>query len=231
MFLEVKNVTKSYGESDSYIQVLKGVSMGLDKGQICVVLGPSGSGKSTLLNVIGGLDTVNSGQILIDGQNIVKFSAKKTARYRRKYLGFVFQFYNLIPNLTLRENIQVCQYLSHNPLDIDELLDILDLTQHQNKYPSQLSGGQQQRCSVARALVKNPMLLLCDEPTGALDYASSKEMLVLLEKINRRYGTTMMIITHNEAIRKMAHKVLYIRDGEIAKTECNQPLPASEIEW
>lgn len=231
MFVEVRNVTKSYGEADNSVQVLKGVSAQLNEGKICVVLGPSGSGKSTLLNVIGGLDKVNSGEIIVDGNIITKYSQKKIVNYRRQYLGFVFQFYNLIPNLTLKENIQVCEYLSKKPLDIDELLDVLKLTEHKDKYPSQLSGGQQQRCSVARALAKNPKLLLCDEPTGALDYASSKEMLVLLEQINKRYKTTMMIITHNEAIQKMAHHIIRIHDGNILESVNNQPLPASEIEW
>ncbi|GHU82511.1 ABC transporter ATP-binding protein [Clostridia bacterium] len=231
MFVEIKNVSKSYGEAGSYVQVLKGVNTELTEGHICVVLGPSGSGKSTLLNVVGGLDKIDSGEIIVDGNNITKLVAKKVAAYRRKYLGFVFQFYNLIPNLTLRENIQVCEYLSSNSLDINELLDVLNLTEHQNKYPSQLSGGQQQRCSVARALAKNPKLLLCDEPTGALDYNSSREMLVLLEKINQRYGTTMLIITHNEAIQKMAHKVIHIRDGSITESVNNTPLSASGIEW
>lgn len=231
MFLKVENVKKSFGEAGSYVQVLKGINTELSEGNVCVVLGPSGSGKSTLMNIIGGLDKADSGDVVVDGQNITKLSSKKRAQYRRKYLGFVFQFYNLIPNLTLRENIQVCEYLSKTPLDIDELLDVLGLTEHQNKYPSQLSGGQQQRCSVARALVKNPKLLLCDEPTGALDYKSSKEMLELLETINKRYGTTMIIITHNEAIKDMAHKIIYIKDGYITKTEQNIPVLAKEIVW
>ncbi len=231
MFLKVENVKKSFGEAGSYVQVLKGINTELSEGNVCVVLGPSGSGKSTLMNIIGGLDKPDSGDVVVDGQNITKLSSKKRAQYRRKYLGFVFQFYNLIPNLTLRENIQVCEYLSKTPLDIDELLDVLGLTEHQNKYPSQLSGGQQQRCSVARALIKNPKLLLCDEPTGALDYKSSKEMLELLETINKRYGTTMIIITHNEAIKDMAHKIIYIKDGYITKTEQNIPVLAKEIVW
>lgn len=231
MFVEVKNVIKSYGEAGNYVQVLKGINTQIGEGEICVVLGPSGSGKSTLLNVVGGLDKVDSGEIIVDGNIITTYSQKKIADYRRRYLGFVFQFYNLIPNLTLKENIQVCEYLSKDSLDIDELLDVLDLTEHKNKYPSQLSGGQQQRCSVARALVKKPKLLLCDEPTGALDYASSKEMLVLLEKINKHYKTTMMIITHNEAIQKMAHQVIHIHDGNIIESVKNQPIPAKEIEW
>ena len=207
MFIEMRNVKKFFGTQGNFIDVLNDVSLQIEEGQVCVVLGPSGSGKSTLLNAIGGLDKVNSGEILIDGINITTLSQKKTAIYRRDYLGFVFQFYNLIPNLTVRENIQVSEHLSKTPLDIDELLEVLNISDQQNNYPSQLSGGQQQRCSVARALAKNPKLLLCDEPTGALDYNSSKEMLVLLEKINKKYGTTIMIITHNEAIKNMADQV------------------------
>ena len=169
MYLQVKDMKKSYGEGGSYIQVLKGISTGVEKGEMCVIEGTSGSGKSTFLNCIGGLDILDSGSIMVDGMEIVVMKADKLSDYRRDNLGFIFQFYNLIPNLTIRENIQVCEYLSENPLDMDELLDVLGLTEHQNKFPSQLSGGQQQRCAIARALVKNPKLLLCDEPTGALD--------------------------------------------------------------
>ena len=231
MFIEMRNVKKFFGTQGNFIDVLNDVSLQIEEGQVCVVLGSSGSGKSTLLNAIGGLDKVNSGEILIDGINITTLSQKKTAIYRRDYLGFVFQFYNLIPNLTVRENIQVSEHLSKTPLDIDELLEVLNISDQQNNYPSQLSGGQQQRCSVARALAKNPKLLLCDEPTGALDYNSSKEMLVLLEKINKKYGTTIMIITHNEAIKNMADQVFYIRDGKVNASINKQPVPASEIRW
>ena len=231
MYLEAKSVSKSYGQSGNYVQVLKEVNMQLKEGDICVVLGPSGSGKSTLLNVIGGLDSVSSGNIIVDGTDITKLNQKKVADYRRQYLGFVFQFYNLIPNLTVKENIQVCEYLSKTPLNIDELLETLELVEHQNKYPSQLSGGQQQRCSVARALVKKPKLLLCDEPTGALDYSSAKEMLVLFETINQKYGTTIMMITHNEAIQQMAHRVIHIRDGYVKESVNNKPIAAKEIGW
>ena len=231
MFVEIQNVCKSYGDGGSYVRVLNNVTTQFAEGQICVILGPSGSGKSTLLNVIGGLDSVDEGSISVDGNEITNFSSKDIVAYRRKYIGFVFQFYNLVPNLTLRENVEVCQYLSQDPLNLDELLDVLNLHEHQNKYPSQLSGGQQQRCSVARALVKNPKLLLCDEPTGALDYKSSREMLILLEKINRLYGTTMLIVTHNDAIQKMANKVLHVKDGCIFESLNVKPIHASEIEW
>lgn len=168
MYLEVSDVKKSYGEGGSYIQVLKGVSLQVKQGDMCVIQGTSGSGKSTLLNCIGGLDTIESGSIKVDGTEIAGMKADELSDYRRDYLGFIFQFYNLVPNLTVRENIQVCEYLTDQPLNMDELLEILGLTEHQNKFPAQLSGGQQQRCAIARALIKNPKLLLCDEPTGSV---------------------------------------------------------------
>ena len=184
MYLEVSDVKKSYGEGGSYIQVLKGVSLQVKQGDMCVIQGTSGSGKSTLLNCIGGLDTIESGSIKVDGTEIAGMKADELSDYRRDYLGFIFQFYNLVPNLTVRENIQICEYLTDQPLNMDELLEILGLTEHQNKFPAQLSGGQQQRCAIARALIKNPKLLLCDEPTGALDSKTSRDILILLEKIN-----------------------------------------------
>ncbi|MBO5337088.1 MAG: ABC transporter ATP-binding protein [Lachnospiraceae bacterium] len=231
MYLEVKDVKKSYGEGGSYIQVLKGVAAGVNKGEMCVIQGTSGSGKSTLLNCIGGLEVVDYGSIRVDGIEIVGMKPDKLSDYRRDNLGYVFQFYNLIPNLTVRENIQVCQYLTKNPLDMAELLDALGLTEHQNKFPAQLSGGQQQRCAIARALIKNPKLLLCDEPTGALDSQTSREILILLEKINEKYGTTMLIVTHNNAIKNMVHRVIYLKDGQIRKNYLNETrVPAAELE-
>lgn len=232
MYVEISNVTKSYGEGGSYCKILNGISTLIDRGQICVILGSSGSGKSTLLNAIGGLDTVDSGQIHIDGKEITGLKPERLSDYRRDTLGFVFQFYNLIPNLTAEENIQVCGYLSKVPLSMQELLDILGLTEHRNKFPSQLSGGQQQRCAIARALIKNPKLLLCDEPTGALDSKTAKEILILLEKINQIYGTTILMVTHNAAIRSMAHKVIQIRDGQISgEYENDSRIPASGLTW
>lgn len=232
MYLEVKDIKKSYGEGGSFVQVLNGISTQLEKGEMCVILGPSGSGKSTFLNSVGGLDTVDSGSIKIDGKEIIGLKPDALSDYRRDYLGFIFQFYNLIPNLTIRENIEVCRFLTNRPLDMDELLDTLGLTAHQNKFPAQLSGGQQQRCAIARALIKNPKLLLCDEPTGALDSKTSKEILILLEKINRKYGTTMLIVTHNDAIRNMVHKVIKIKDGQIYKEYRNEnPVSAADLEW
>ena len=231
MYLEVKNVKKSYGQDGSYIQVLKGVNTGVEKGQMCVIQGTSGSGKSTLLNCIGGLDNMDSGSVKVDGNEIFGLSPKKLADYRRESLGFIFQFYNLVPNLTVKENIRICEYISQNPLNMDELLDTLGLTEHQNKFPSQLSGGQQQRCAIARALIKNPKLLLCDEPTGALDSKTSRDILMLLEKINAKYNTTMLIVTHNNSIKNMVHKVIFLKDGLITKDYLNETrVPAAELE-
>jgi len=232
MYVEITNIKKSYGEGGSFVQVLDGISTRIQKGQMCVILGPSGSGKSTLLNAIGGLDTVDSGSIRIDSREITTLKPNALSDYRRDTLGFVFQFYNLITNLTVRENIEVCRYLSPEPLDMDDLLQTLGLTEHQHKFPSQLSGGQQQRCAIARALVKNPKLLLCDEPTGALDSKTAREILILLEEINQRYNVTMLIVTHNDVIKNMVHKVIKIRDGQIHKEYDNtNRIPAAKLEW
>ncbi len=231
MYLAVKDVKKSYGKDSSYVQVLKGVTTGVERGQMCVIQGTSGSGKSTLLNCIGGLDTMDSGSVQVDGQEIFGLKPNALSDYRRANLGFVFQFYNLVPNLTVRENIQICAHISDDPMKMDELLETLGLTEHQNKFPAQLSGGQQQRCAIARALIKNPKLLLCDEPTGALDSKTSRDILMLLEKINETYGTTMLIVTHNNSIKNMVHKVIYIKDGLITKDYLNEKrVPASELE-
>lgn len=231
MYLEIKDVKKSYGSDSNYIQVLKGVTTGLEKGQMCVIQGTSGSGKSTLLNCIGGLDEMDSGSVKVDGKEIFGLKPDALSDYRRDNLGFIFQFYNLVPNLTVRENILVCEYLAENPLDVDELLETLGLTEHQNKFPSQLSGGQQQRCAIARALVKNPKLLLCDEPTGALDSKTSRDILVLLERINEKYGTTMLIVTHNNSIKNMVHKVIIVKDGLVKTEYLNETrVPAAQLE-
>lgn len=231
MYLEIKDVKKSYGKDSSYIQVLKGVTTGVERGKMCVIQGTSGSGKSTLLNCIGGLDTMDSGSVKVDGQEIFGLNPSALSDYRRDNLGFIFQFYNLVPNLTVRENIQVCAFLSENPLDMDELLETLGMTEHQNKFPAQLSGGQQQRCAIARALIKNPKLLLCDEPTGALDSKTSRDILILLEEINKKYGTTMLIVTHNNSIKNMVHKVIILKDGLIKREYANEKIvPAAELE-
>ncbi|MBR3446267.1 MAG: ABC transporter ATP-binding protein [Oscillospiraceae bacterium] len=231
MYLQVKDVKKSYGRDTSYVQVLKGINTELERGQMCVIQGTSGSGKSTLLNCIGGLDTMDSGSITVDGKEIFGLKPAQLSDYRRDNLGFVFQFYNLVPNLTVRENIQICQHIAENPLDMDELLETLGLTEHQNKFPAQLSGGQQQRTAIARALIKNPKLLLCDEPTGALDSKTSRDILILLEEINAKYGTTMLIVTHNNSIKNMVHKVILIKDGLVKKEYMNETrTPAAELE-
>lgn len=231
MYLEISDVKKSYGSDTSHVQVLNGISTAVKQGELCVIQGASGSGKSTLLNCIGGLETMDSGSIRVDGRELFGMKSSALAQYRREKLGFVFQFYNLVPNLTVSENIQVCQYLSKDPLDLDELLETMGLTAHQDKFPSQLSGGQQQRCAIARALVKNPQLLLCDEPTGALDSKTSRDILILLEEINQRYGTTMLIVTHNNAIKDMVHKVLVIRDGTVLQDYRNSVrVPAADLE-
>ncbi|MCR5587900.1 MAG: ABC transporter ATP-binding protein [Lachnospiraceae bacterium] len=231
MYIEIKNLKKNYGEGGSFNAVLKGVTTGVEKGEMCVIQGTSGSGKSTLLNCIGGLDDFNSGSCIVDGKEIANLKKDELNEYRRANLGFIFQFYNLVPNLTVKENIEVCKYLTDSPLDMDELLEVLGLTEHSNKFPSQLSGGQQQRTAIARALIKNPKLLLCDEPTGALDSNTSREILKLLEEINEKYGTTMLIVTHNNSIKNMVHRVIYIKDGRISKEYTNEVrVPASELE-
>lgn len=222
MYLEIKNIKKSYGENGSYIEVIKGISASIEKGQICAILGPSGSGKSTFLNLIGGLDELDFGSIKVDNKELFGLNQNELSEYRRENLGFVFKFYNLVPNLTVRENIEVCRYLSQNPLDINELLNTIDLKEHENKFPSQLSGGQQQRCAIARALIKNPKLLLCDEPTGALDSKTSKDILILIEEINKKFNTTILMVTHNGSIKNMAHKIIQIKDGKITKDYINK---------
>ena len=221
MYLTTRDLKKSYGEGGSYSQVLKGINLEVEKGEMCVIQGTSGSGKSTLLNLIGGLDRTESGSVKVDGIEISGLGNKALAEYRRANLGFIFQFYNLIPNLTVRENIRVCQYLGKPAMDMGELLDTLGLTEHMNKFPSQLSGGQQQRCAIARALIKKPKLLLCDEPTGALDSKTSKDILVLLEKVNRRYNTTMLVVTHNNSIKNMMDHIVIMKDGMIVKNYIN----------
>ncbi|MBE5837698.1 ABC transporter ATP-binding protein [Butyrivibrio sp.] len=232
MQLELQNIKKSYGENESRIEVLKDISLSVERGEFVVLLGPSGSGKSTLLNIIGGIDNADSGKIIIREKSMSDMDEKALTNYRREHLGYIFQMYNLIPNLNVRENIEVGAYLSKNPLDIDELLDVLGLTNHQNKLPSQLSGGQQQRCAIGRAIVKNPDILLCDEPTGALDYKTSKEILALIEEVNQKYGNTVIMVTHNDAIKNMADFVVKLRDGVIRKSYRNEvKQKAEELDW
>lgn len=232
MFIEINNLKKSFGSDSNRVEVLRGVDFSIEKGDICVLLGPSGSGKSTLLNIIGGIDDADEGYISIGGERMADMNEKKLTAYRRKHLGYVFQMYNLIPNLTVRENIEVGAYLSKKPLNVDELLHTLGLWDHRNKLPNQLSGGQQQRTAIGRAIVKNPDILLCDEPTGALDYQTGKEILKLIETVNRKYGNTVIMVTHNDAIRLMATLVVKFRDGVVRKAYRNEtPLDAEELEW
>ena len=230
-YIEFNHIVKEYNTGETVIRALNDASFSVEKGELAVILGASGAGKTTALNILGGMDTATSGHVIVDGKDVTAYGKKDLTGYRRTDIGFVFQFYNLVPNLTVRENIQVCEYLSKDPLNVDELLDILGLTEHQKKFPSQLSGGQQQRCAIARALVKNPKVLLCDEPTGALDSKTSRDILVLLEKINKQYGTTMLIVTHNNSIKNMVDHVIYLKDGEIHKDYYNEvKTPAAELE-
>ncbi len=232
MFLEIKGIKKSFGSGSSHVDVLKGLNLEIEKGEIYVLLGPSGSGKSTLLNIIGGIDRADEGSICIDGERLENMNEKKLSLYRRKHLGYVFQMYNLIPNLTVRENIEVGAYLSDQPLDVEELLHTLGIYDHQRKLPNQLSGGQQQRTAIGRAIVKNPDILLCDEPTGALDYNTSKEILKLIETVNQKYGNAVIMVTHNDAIKDMADRVVKLRDGMIRRNYINEKkLSATELDW
>lgn len=231
-YLVVEGLVKHYGDGEARVQVLDGITTTVNRGEICVMLGPSGSGKSTFLNLIGGLEGADGGTISVGNCELTALSSKDLGEYRRRELGFVFQFYNLVPDLTIKENIEVTAHLSKNPLPIEGLLRSLGLWEHRNKFPRQVSGGQQQRCAIGRALVKNPDLILCDEPTGALDYKTSKEVLELMEHVNRKYGCTLVIVTHNAAIARMADRVLRLRDGRLAEDEVNNsPVPASELDW
>ena len=232
MFLELNQIKKSFGSGENRVEVLKGIDLAVEKGEFCVLLGPSGSGKSTLLNILGGIDCADSGDILINGERMADMNEKALTLYRRRHLGYIFQMYNLIPNLTVRENIEVGAYLSRRPLDVDELLRLLGLWEHRAKLPNQLSGGQQQCTSIGRAIVKNPDILLCDEPTGALDYKTGKEILKLIETVNQKYGNTVIMVTHNDAIRLMADRVVRLRDRAIRSNETNAvKVPAQDLEW
>jgi hypothetical protein len=232
MFLVVKNLNKSYGTNENKISVLKDINFSLEKGVLCTLLGPSGSGKSTLLNAIGGLEKIDSGSIVINEYEILSLKQNALSNFRRKYLGFIFQFYNLIPDLTVTENIQVGSFIHNDPIDIEKLIKDLGLWEHKNKYPRQLSGGQQQRCAIGRALIKKPEILLCDEPTGALDYKTSKDILSLLQRINKEYETTIILATHNEEITKMSNITIRLKDGVICQEiENYKIMDAQELEW
>ena len=231
-FVEIKGLKKSYGEGEAKAMVLKGVDIAIEKGELCVLLGPSGSGKSTLLNIIGGIDNADEGYVSINGEKTADMNEMRLTMYRRNHLGYVFQMYNLIPNLTVQENIEVGSYLSKKPLEVGSLLKTLGLYEHKDKLPTQLSGGQQQRTAIGRAVIKNPDILLCDEPTGALDYNTSKEILALLERINKEYGNTIIMVTHNDALKYMADRVVKLRDGLISSNKINEKkLSVEDLEW
>lgn len=231
-FVEIKGIKKHFGEGESRVDVLNGIDLSIEKGEMCVLLGPSGSGKSTLLNILGGIESADEGYIAIAGEKLAEMNEKALTKYRRKHLGYVFQQYNLIPNLTIRENIEVGAYLGNNHLDVDELMKTLGIYDQKDKLPSQLSGGQQQRTSIGRALVKNPDILLCDEPTGALDYNTSKEILKLIEDVNKKFGNTIIMVTHNDAIKNMADRVFKLRDGVVRHNYVNKnKISAAELDW
>lgn len=232
MFIEINNLCKSYKSEDIETIALKNANISLNKGEIGVILGPSGSGKSTLMNILGGLDSADSGEVIVDGIDIAKLSDDELVEYRREKTGFIFQSYNLMPHLTVLENIEIIQNISKSPLDINEVLEAVGLTDKKNRFPRELSGGQQQRVAVARAVIKNPAILLCDELTGALDYKSAIDVLSLIQEVNRKFNTTILIITHNAAIGEMANKIYKFRSGEVK--DCivnNNPIDARGVEW
>ena len=230
--IELQNIKRNFRVGEETVHALRDISFTICEGEFVTIMGTSGSGKSTLLNIVGGIDTADSGSVTVAGEVMQSMNDRQLTEYRRKHLGYVFQAYNLIGNLTVRENIEVGAYLSSRPLDIDELLDVLGLTEHQNKIPSQLSGGQQQRTAIGRAIVKNPDILLCDEPTGALDYHTSKDILALIERVNQKYGNTIVIVTHNDAIKNMADQIVKLKDGQIQDVEMNAAkVPAEQLEW
>ena len=231
-YIEFEKVRKSYGSGEAQINALSDASFYIDKGEFCVLLGSSGAGKTTLLNMLGGMDTVTSGKVHFDGKEISSFGKKELVEYRRHDVGFVFQFYNLVPNLTALENVEIAAQLCKNPIPAGDALDMVGLSDRKDNFPSQLSGGEQQRVAIARALAKNPRLLLCDEPTGALDYVTGKSVLKLLYELSKKQGTTVIIITHNQAIAPMADRVIRIKSGKIQKNEVNDNIvPIDEIEW
>lgn len=231
MFIQMKNARKSYGKGESEVHALDGVELSLEKGKIYVILGPSGSGKSTMLNMLGGLDSLDEGSIMVDGREISKLKSGELTKYRKSDVGFVFQFYNLIPDLTVKENIQVVSDIAKKPLPLDEVMQAVDIEKYKDRFPNELSGGQQQRVAIARAIIKNPKLLLCDELTGALDSKTSRSVLEFIEKVNKQFGTTIAIITHNEAIAAMADGVIRIKDGKVFSNKKNEnKLSAKQLE-
>lgn len=230
--ITIDHLHKSYGTKNQRLHVLKDVSFTLPEGSLACLLGPSGSGKSTLLNILGGIETVDEGEIIVNGARLSHMNKKELERYRRKQLGFVFQFYNLVENLTVRENILTGAYLSDDPLNVDALAEELGIADQLHKFPSEISGGQAQRVSIARAMAKKPSLFICDEPTGALDYESAKAVLHLIEDLNKKHKTTILMATHNEAIASMCHVILRLHDGSLKSYEENKHiLSAEEVQW
>lgn len=231
MFIQMNNVRKSYGKGENTVHALDGIELALEQGKIYVILGPSGSGKSTLLNMMGGLDSLDEGSITVDGKEISRLKSGELTKYRKTDVGFVFQFYNLLPDLTVKENIQVVEDIAKDPLPIDEVMKAVDIEKYKDRFPNELSGGQQQRVAIARAIIKNPKLLLCDELTGALDSKTSRSVLEFVEKVNRQFGTTVAIITHNEAIAGMADGIIRIKDGKVSLSKANEnKIPAKQLE-
>lgn len=231
-YIEFQNVKKIYKMGDVKIKALNGADFSIEKGEFAVIAGASGAGKSTILNLMGGMDTATTGKIIVDKENVSKFSAKKLTTYRRYDIGFVFQFYNLVQNLTVMENVELATQICKNPLDIDEVIEAVGLKDRSSNFPSQLSGGEQQRVAIARALAKNPKLLLCDEPTGALDYNTGKQILKLLQDTCRKRGVTVVVITHNLALTAMGDKVIKVKNGIVDSVTVNEnPLPVEQIEW
>ena len=231
-YIQVINEHKRYKMGETTIVANNGITFSIEKGEFVIILGPSGAGKSTVLNILGGMDSCDEGQIIVDGVDIAKFNDKQLTTYRRTDVGFVFQFYNLVQNLTAKENVELASQIVSDALDIDETLKLVGLEHRKDNFPAQLSGGEQQRVAIARAIAKNPKILLCDEPTGALDYKTSKEILKLIENVNKKYGNTVIMVTHNDAIKNMADRVIKLRDGEIRKNYINnEKIKAEELEW
>lgn len=230
--ITITDLHKYYGKGENRLEVLKGINLDLEQGDLVCLLGPSGSGKSTLLNIIGGIEVIDDGEVTFQGKSLRTMSKKERSLYRREHVGFVFQFYNLISTLNVRENVEVGAYLSKDPLDVDTILASLGLQEQRNKYPNQISGGQAQRTAIARAMVKKPSLLICDEPTGALDYESAKEVLQLIEMLNKEFHATILIATHNAQIAKMCQRVIHLHNGTIKTMEYQEnPLSAREVVW
>lgn len=230
--IDVKNSSKEYKTGNTTVLANKNITFSVDKGQLVIILGSSGAGKSTLLNILGGMDTNTSGDVIINGHNIANYSRKELTAYRRKDVGFVFQFYNLVPNLTAKENVELAAEIVPNAMEASEALDAVGLGDRMNNFPAQLSGGQQQRAAIARAIAKNPAILLCDEPTGALDYQTGKHVLKILQEMSTKKGSTVVIVTHNAAIAPIANQVIHVHDGQVKKIEKNEhPTDISEIEW